>query len=133
MKALKVIGFRHKTGELSVFKEYPDILKSELGYSYIVCLVKQTETENKVLFGGKPRRLYVFENEHPEIFINLENVKNIEEEEILISGQIVTLNVKPYTIDNRVYTHKTIAVICNDENELMAKTEKALKWQEMRL
>lgn len=133
MKLLQIVSFRHKqlnleTAELeSVFLEYPQILTSVNGISYITALVKKAP-ENGIEFGGKPRRLYIFENEHPYIFHAIE-----EGQDVLIPGDIVTCKVPPYEIEGRIFTHKTVAVIGNNENEINFAINRALAYQEQRL
>lgn len=133
MKLLQIVSFRHKqlnlkTAELeSVFLEYPQILTSANGISYITALVIKAP-ENGIVFGGKPRRLYIFENEHPYIFHAIE-----EGQDVLIPGDIVTCEVPPYKIEGKVFKYKTVAVIGNNENEINFAINKALAYQEQRL
>jgi len=134
MKLLKILGFRHKvvnfeTGELiSVTKDSPQILTASSGFSYMVAIVQKYDQNNNIIYGGIPRRLYIFENQHPEIFHALEEGKDI-----LIPGDIVPIQVTPYVINNQIYRTKTIAFIANNELECELAIEKAIKYQEERL
>lgn len=132
---LKVIGFRHHVPdkEESLLMEYPQILTNKLGINYIVPLVIMIDVNNPFLtFGGKPRRLYVHENEHPLIFKRLEEVVNIDNEEIIIPGRIVKVQTEPYSIGDKIYNYRSVAIICNDQTnslEYNLALAKAVKYQ----
>jgi hypothetical protein len=134
MGTLKIIGFRHhivdkETGEqISEIKDYPQILTSAIGQSYMVAVVQLHDPNGILIFGGLPRRLVIFESQNPEIFHALENG-----ERPLLPGNIVKVAVEPYLIGDKVTYTRTVAVIANNKEEEILEINKALTHQKERL
>lgn len=134
MGTLKIVGFRHhvvdkETGEqTSEIKDYPEILTSSIGQSYMVAVVQLHDPTGITIFGGTPRRLVIFESQNPEIFHALENG-----ERPLLPGNIVKVAVEPYLIGDKVTYTRTVAIIANNKEEEMLEINKALAHQKERL